>query len=64
MKIKYDHRADALYINLAEAISDASEEVRPGLILDFDKEGRLVGIEILDVKNTVAPGLTIVEAAE
>jgi uncharacterized protein YuzE len=64
MKIKYDHQVDALYIDLADSKSDYSEEVKPGIVLDFDKDGRLVGIEILDVKDTIAPGLTIMQAAE
>lgn len=64
MNIKYDHQVDALYIDLSDHKSDYSEEVKPGIVLDFDKDGRLVGIEILDVKDTIAPGLTIMQAAE
>jgi uncharacterized protein YuzE len=64
MKIKYDHQLDALYIDLADGKSDHSEEVKPGIVFDFDTEGRLVGIEILDVKDTIAPGLTIMQAAK
>lgn len=64
MNVKYDRSVDALYIHLADGGSAESEEVKPGIILDFDSEGRLVGIEILDVKTVVAPGLTIAQAAE
>jgi len=32
-----------------------SEEVQPGVILDFDQDGRLVGIEILDLSSRLTP---------
>jgi uncharacterized protein YuzE len=64
MKVTYDASADAMYMRLSEQDILESEEVRPGIMFDFDKEGRLVGIEILDVKRNVAPGLTIAQAAE
>ncbi|MFL5199094.1 MAG: DUF2283 domain-containing protein [Microvirga sp.] len=48
MKTRYDPEADALYVRFAEAKIVESEEVRPGVVLDFDAEGRIVGMEILD----------------
>ena len=64
MKINYDRVVDAVYIDLVEAKADRSEEVKPGVIFDYDQEGRLVGIEILGVKDVVAPGLSVAQAAE
>ena len=56
MQAKYDRDADALYLRLAEAKVIESEEIRPGIVLDFDAEGRVVGIEILDASEHVAQG--------
>lgn len=54
MKQEYDAEVDALYLQLAEAEIVESEEVRPGIVLDFDAEGRVVGIEILDASEHVS----------
>ena len=48
MKIAYDSEIDALYVLLADASIKESEEVADGLVLDFDTEGRIVAIELLD----------------
>jgi uncharacterized protein YuzE len=55
MKLKVDKESDALYFRLDESAIVESEEVQPGVILDFDAEGRVVGIEILNLSNRVAP---------
>lgn len=46
MKFHYYPETDSLYIDLSERPSVDSREVAPGVILDFDAEGRLVGIDI------------------
>ncbi len=51
MKIRFDRSDDALYIRLDDAPIVESEEVRPGLVLDFDAQNRVVGIEVLDVQE-------------
>jgi len=52
MKIEYDPRADALYIYLKEDAEVAeTHDLKPGIMVDYDREGNLVGIEILDVKK-------------
>ncbi len=56
MKLRYDDEADALYVRFADAAVVESEEVKPGLILDFDAEGRLVALEILDASAALAAG--------
>ncbi|MBX6420318.1 MAG: DUF2283 domain-containing protein [Nevskia sp.] len=47
MKLKVNQQADALYLSLSEAPSNRSEEVSPGIIVDYDDQGCVVGIEML-----------------
>jgi uncharacterized protein YuzE len=51
MKIEYDQQADAMYIRLRAGKVIESEEVRPGVVLDFDDQGQVLGIEMLDVSQ-------------
>ena len=53
MKLIVDKGDDALYFRLDESAIVESEEVRPGVILDFDKDGRVVGVEFLGIKARV-----------
>jgi len=46
MKFHYYPETDSLYIDLSEKVSVDSREVAPGVVLDFDDEGHLVGIDI------------------
>lgn len=46
MKFHYYPETDSLYIDLSEKVSADSREVVPGVVLDFDSEGHLVGIDI------------------
>jgi len=46
MKFHYYPETDSLYIDLSEKVSADSREVAPGVVLDFDADGRLVGIDI------------------
>jgi len=46
MKLLYYPETDSLYIDLAERPSVDSREVTPGVVLDFDAAGELVGIDI------------------
>jgi uncharacterized protein YuzE len=56
MRFDYDPQADALYIRLNEAKIIESEEVQPGIILDFDENGKVAGVEVLDAsKRNTAP---------
>jgi uncharacterized protein YuzE len=47
MRLKIDNKNDALYFRLDETSVIESEEIRPGVILDYDKDGNVIGIEIL-----------------
>jgi uncharacterized protein YuzE len=53
MKIDYFPDTDTLYIGLADRPSVDSEEVAEGVVLDFDGENRLVGIEIEGASHKV-----------
>lgn len=46
MKISYDKATDSLYIHLADRASVDSDEVKNGVVLDFDANGPLVGIDV------------------
>ncbi len=52
MKFEYDPQADALYIRLAAGTVAETDEVRPGFILDYDANGKVLGIEMLNVSQT------------
>lgn len=54
MKLKIDEQSDALYLRLNDDAIVESEEVQPGVILDFDEQGRVVGVELLRVKERTA----------
>ena len=53
MRLKIDKESDALYLRLDESEIVESEEVAPGVLLDFDEGGRVVGIEILALSTRV-----------
>ena len=53
MKLKVDAKADALYLRLDDSKIVESEEVVPGVVLDFNEEKQVVGIEILDLSKRV-----------
>jgi len=55
MKLKVDQQADALYLTLSDAPSSRSEEVSPGIVVDYDDQDRVVGIEMLYLSKR-APG--------
>ena len=51
MRIKVDLESDALYFRIGEASIDSSDEVDDGIVVDYDSEGKVVGIEILRLKE-------------
>ena len=51
MRITYDTKADALYINLHEGVFARNREVEPGVVLDIGSNDELLGIEILDAST-------------
>ena len=54
MKVTYDPRTDTLSVTLREDAQVAeSDEDKPGVILDYDSDGNLVSLEILDASKRV-----------
>jgi YD repeat-containing protein len=53
MKVIYDKETDTLSIILRDGKVAESDEPRTGLILDYDKAGRLLAIELLDASEQV-----------
>jgi uncharacterized protein YuzE len=51
MKIEYDPEVDALYVRLTENKVIESEQVQPGIVLDFDEAGKVVGVEVLSASK-------------
>jgi uncharacterized protein YuzE len=64
MKTVYDAEADALYVRFADASVVESEEVADGVVLDYDADGRIVAIELLDASRHVAAGAKFPTATE
>jgi uncharacterized protein YuzE len=53
MKVQFDEKADAIFFRLDESEITESEEVHPGIILDFNKENEVVAVEVLRVKKRI-----------
>lgn len=51
MKVTYDPEVDVLRITLSNTPIEESDEEKPGVILDYDKDGNIVGMEILDASK-------------
>jgi uncharacterized protein YuzE len=51
MKIEYSKEADAIYVYFKEEFVASSREIEDGVVIDFDKDGHLIGIEVLDVSQ-------------
>lgn len=62
MRIEVDKDTDTLYFRLDESRIVDSEEIRPGVILDYDAQDRVVGVEFLGVsKRAAAAELTSIQ---
>lgn len=63
MKLKYHADTDTLYIDLSEQASTDSREISEGIVLDYDEQGNLVGIDIdnasqrVDLQKLVLSGM-------
>ena len=47
MKLHVDREADALYLRLDDSVIVESEEVSPGVVLDYNESNEVVGVEML-----------------
>lgn len=59
MKVRYDKEADVLYIKLNDNSVAESDSDKPGLILDYDDEANVVGIEVLNASQKMQSPLKI-----
>jgi uncharacterized protein YuzE len=53
MKVIYDPEVDVLRILFRDAPVEESDEDKPGIILDYDKDGNVVGLEVLNASQRV-----------
>jgi uncharacterized protein YuzE len=53
MKVTYDPEVDVLRILFRDAPVEESDEDKPGVILDYDKQGNIVGLEVLNASQRV-----------
>ena len=51
MKIEYSKEADAIYVYFKEEYVSKSKEIEDGVVVDFDANGQLIGIEVLAVSQ-------------
>ena len=54
MKFSYDKKADALYMRFNEKPVFESDRVSDSVIIDYDKSGRMIGLEVLDASKRMA----------
>ena len=53
VRVEYDQKADAMYIWLRKAKTDISEELAENVVIDLDKNGRIISIEVLDTSKNL-----------
>lgn len=53
MKVTYDAEVDVLSVVFSHAPVEESDEDKPGVVIDYDKDGNVVGIEILEASRRV-----------
>ena len=64
MKVKYDREVDILYIRLNDSPIEESDEDRLGMVIDYDANGLIVGIEIMNAsKRMTQPAMVELEIA-
>lgn len=54
MKIHYDPKVDAVYIDLAKGKYEVSRKISDSILVDEDKKGKVLGIEILDASENIS----------
>jgi uncharacterized protein YuzE len=62
LRVEYDPAANAAYIRFSSEQVLESEEVADGIVLDYDTEGHIVGMEVLDARRNL-PAAVLAEAA-
>lgn len=57
--LHYDPETDAAYLRFSTQAVIESEEVAPGVVMDYDAEGRMVGMEVLEARTHLPPDALI-----
>ena len=56
MKLEFDPQADAAYLEISDAEIETTRQLEPGIIVDYDAQWHIVGIEVLSIsKRTKTP---------
>ena len=61
MRVRVDQDSDAVYVNLTDRPIKDSAEVADGIVVDYDNEGRIVGVEILDASKRTEDPFTLTQ---
>ena len=64
MKVRYDADTDTLTVTFRDVPVAESDEDKPGVILDYDSQGNLVAVEVLDASQRVEEPRSVTLAAE
>lgn len=59
MKVDYDQQTDILSVLFSDAPVEESDEIKPGVILDYDAQGNVIGMEILDASRRMENPATV-----
>ena len=51
MKMRYDSEVDALYIRILDEKAFESEEVSEGIVVDYTKDNKVIGVEVLNASK-------------
>jgi uncharacterized protein YuzE len=51
MKLEFDPQADAAYLELSDAEVETTRQIEPGIVIDYDAAGHIVGIEVLSLSK-------------
>ena len=55
MKLEFDPQADAAYLEISGAEVETTRQIEPGIMVDYDAAGHIVGIEVLSVSKRAVP---------
>jgi len=53
MRISYDKKIDAMYIHLREGRNDLTKKITDSVLVDLDRKGKVLGLEILDASRQI-----------
>jgi uncharacterized protein YuzE len=55
MKLEFDPKADAAYLEISDADVETTRQIEPGIMVDYDVSGHIVGIEVLAISKRAVP---------